>query len=192
MKIKHGNRIYQISIRMLSSANPFSYYFYIEDKSNFDELMSLEYPKVDISKFNEYYDKLIHDVSMYAALSDKPYKEEWQYIYLYFGIVNDKIIFGRYQQSVADRMMEQSEKEKTLYDGLLCKIDTYGWEVTKHENGLTKVNYFSFPEDGDERRVVFPIYVYKDYLILGNADEDKPSFINNEYFLYNAGKRKKS
>jgi len=192
MEIKHVNKSYWIWIRMISSVNPNSIYFPLGDKNSFDELMSLEYPKVDISKFNEYYAKLINEVSLYAALSSNPYKEEWTNIYIYFGIVNDKLIFGRYQQTVADRMIEQSEKDKALYDGLLCKIDTYGWEVTKHENGLTKVNYFSFPEDGDERRTVFPIYVYKDYLILGNAEEDKPSFINNEYFLYNAGKRKKS
>ena len=189
MEIKHGNRNYQIGIRMLSSANPFSYYFPIEDKNKFDELMTLEYPKVDISKFNEYYTKLINDISLYAAFSSNLYKEEWEYIYIYFGIVNNKLIFGKYQQTVVDRMKELSEKDKALYDGLLCKIDTYGWLVTQ-ENGYTKVSYYTRTDD--ENKTIYPIYVYKDMLILSNADADKPSIVKNEYFLYNAGERKKS
>jgi hypothetical protein len=189
MKIQHGNNFYNIELRVMTSE--IRYGAFGLNKPEFDKMMSLEYPEVDVTKFNEYYNNLINEITQYAS-SDKPFKNEWKYNYLFVGIANGKMIFGRYENTVAHRLHEMMEKDKPLLDGLLCKIDTYGWEVTKHENGLTKVNYFSIPDDGDERHTIFPIYVYKDYLILGNADMDKPSFINNEYFLYNAGKRKKS
>jgi hypothetical protein len=58
------------------------------------------------------------------------------------------------------------------------------------ENGYTKVSYYTRTDD--ENKTIYPIYVYKDMLILSNADADKPSIVKNEYFLYNAGERKKS
>ena len=35
----------------------------------------------------------------------------------------------------------------------------------------------------------YMIYVYKDYVVLGNADINKPSIISGKYFLYNGGKK---
>ena len=189
MKIQHGNNFYYVYIKMISTSN-FSNCVHFDDKKDFDEMLSLEYPDIDTNKFTEYYDKLVIKLSEYASTTN-PFKMDFYENYLYVGIVNNKLIFGRYQQTVTDRMKDELKRYNSLLDGLICKIDCYGWEVMKHENGITKVNYFSIASNEEEGRHKFCIYVYKDYLILGNCDEDKPTIVSNKYFLYNFGKRKK-
>lgn len=184
MKIQHGNNFYNIELRVMTSE--IRYAAFGLNKPEFDKMMSLEYPEVDVTKFNEYYNNLINEITQYAS-SDKPFKNEWKYNYLFVGIANGKMIFGRYETTVAHRLHEMIDKEKPLLDGLLCKITCYGWTITKHDNGLTRVNYYT--QSNEDKPYPYPIYVYKDMLILGNADPDKPTVIKNEYFLYNAGKK---
>ena len=185
MQIQHGSKYYNIYIRMISVSNP-NNCCSVGDKSDFDELIKLEYPEVDVSKFNEYYNNLINEITEYIS-SGKNFNPDWQSVYIYFAIVNGRLIFGRYSSTVTDRMRELVEKEKGLLDGLLCKIKCCGWTVKKHDNGVTRVDYYTRTKE--ENPTMYPIYVYKDYLILGNADPDKPTFIRNNYFLYNAGEK---
>ena len=185
MKIQHGNNFYNIELRVMTPEFR-SYGAFGLNKPEFDKMMSLEYPEVDVTKFNEYYNKLINEITQHAS-SGKPFKDEWKYIYLFIGIANGKLIFGSHESTVAHRLHEMMEKDKSLLDGLLCKIECCGWTVKKHDNGITRIDYYTRTKQVNP--TMYPIYVYKDYLILGNADPDKPTFIRDNYFLYNAGEK---
>lgn len=186
MQIQHGNKYYTIELRLIPGNSRYGQCTFYT-KSEFDEMMSLEYPKVDVSNFNKYYNDLINKIAEHIS-SGKEYNIEWENVYLFIGITNNTLIFGRHEPTVLHRLSELAEKESPLLNGLLFKIDCYGWTVHKSEGGSVKVSYYT--KTNKENPQVYPIYVYKDFLILGNYDETKPSVLKGiNYFLYNDGEK---
>ena len=87
-----------------------------------------------------------------------------------------------------NKLRDSYERYKDTVSNFICKIECYGWTITSiKDTGMTKITYYTVPGDDDKQK--FPIYAYKNYVILGNGNPNNPTIVADRYFLYNGGKK---
>lgn len=187
MGIQHGNSNYRITfvISTISSAGINSTNFY--DLDEFRDCASSEFPEVDFSSYYNFCEKFINDIRNWIDMG-KAYNENWRDTYLYCGVVGKEVICSKNGNILYNKLRESYERYKDTVSNFICKVECYGWNVTSiKDTGMTKITYYTVPSEGDTQK--YPIYAYKDYIILGNGNPDKPTIITDRYFLYNGGKK---
>jgi len=185
MVIQHGSRSYVLQINLVTMST--EGVFHHKQYSNinvFKESMSIEYPNINFDSIVKLYNDWLNKLSEYIN-SGSQYKEEWTYVTVYAGVVGDEVLISMDSGIIQSKIFEKANILKNLSDGLITKIVSYGW-VVKSSGNPTRVDYYSTNKNGGS---YFDIYVYKDMLILMNADKTKPTIITGKYFLYNAGEK---
>ena len=188
MKIQHGSREYHVYIKfyLISAGNKIIYKVY-HTLDNFCKDMSYEYPGIDLTNVKDYYNNLINKINTWIN-EGKEYNSDWYDCTIHIGYVAGELFISKSYEFMESKMCDKYAAYKSMSDGLICSIKTSGWEVyKKDERNLTRVDYYTNKDDAKD---IYIIYVYKDRLILGNADIDKPSILTGNYFLYNAGTKK--
>ena len=141
-------------------------------------------PNIDFDSVVKLYNNWLNKLNEYVS-SGNQYKEEWNYVTVYAGIVGDEVLISMDSGIIQSKIFEKANMLKNLSDGLIAKIASYGWIVKSNVNPV-RVDYYSKNENGGS---FFDIYVYKDMLILMNGDKARPTIITGKYFLYNAGEK---
>ena len=184
MKIQHGNKYYWLVINLLILKHNGNYegvqYYTIDE---FIDSMSFEYPGIDFSLVVKVYNDWLNKLNIWAGISGNGYKEEWHNVNIYVGIVGSEVFTSMKCSILENKIMEKQQALDKLSDGLICKIDAHGWLVKSEKN---RVDYYT-DADGDDN--IYPIYVYRDMIILSNANKDNPTILTGKYFIYNAGKK---
>ena len=187
MKIQHGDKDYHIYIKfyLISASGIIGKVYHTLD--NFCEDMSYEYPGIDLTDVKDYYNNLINKINTWTN-EGKEYNSDWNDCTIHVGYVAGEVFIRKSYEFMVSKMHDKYTAHKSMSDGLICSIKTAGWDVyNKNERDVTRVDYYV---DKDETKEKFIIYVYKDRLILGNANIDKPTILTGNYFLYNAGTKK--
>ena len=185
MRIQHGSRSYSLLINLVTMATEgvFNHRQY-SNINEFKESMVIEYPNIDFDPIVKLYNNWLNKINEYVS-SGNQFKEEWNYLNLYAGIVGDEVLISMDIGIIQSKIIEKANMLKNLSDGLITKIVSYGWVVKSNINPV-RVDYYT--SDGNKTNT-FDIYVYKDMLILMNGNKTKPTIITGKYFLYNAGEK---
>ena len=185
MRIQHGSRSYSLLITLVTMSTEGAFHHKQYSNINeFKESMSIEFPNIDFDSVVKLYNNWLNKLNEYVS-SGNQYKEEWNYVTVYAGIVGDEVLISMDSGIIQSKIFEKANMLKNLSDGLIAKIASYGWIVKSNVNPV-RVDYYSKNENGGS---FFDIYVYKDMLILMNGDKARPTIITGKYFLYNAGEK---
>ena len=149
--------------------------------------MALEYPGINFDSVVKLYNEWLNKINQWISKGGV-YMESWGLVNIYVGVVGSEVIVSMKQYIIKSKIIEKQKAFDTLSDGLITKIVSYGWTIHNNENKIPKISYYV--KDGDST-CTYDIYVYRDKVILMNGNKDKPSIVTGDYFLYNAGKKKK-
>lgn len=187
MTIKHGNNIYTINfVAYIISSNGITSTSCLE-MDRLVELLKFEYSELNFDSYVEFCKREIDDIRNWVDMG-KAYNANWKSVYLYAGIVGNEVLVSKNGTILGCRMHEKYDRLKEVSDDFICKIECYGWNVSSiKETGVSKITYFTKTKESNP--IKYPIYAYKDYVILGNGDSTKPSIITSKYFLYNGGEK---
>lgn len=187
MIIKHGNNTYRINFVMyIISSNGITSLTYLE-LDDFSESMKFEYPGLNFDECINFFKKEIDDIRNWIDMG-KPYNSKWESLHLYAGMVGNEVLFSKNGGILSCRLRDKYDGLNSVSDGFICKVICYGWSVTSiKETGVSKITYYTKTKEANP--IKYPIYAYKDYVILGNGDSTKPSIITSKYFLYNGGEK---
>ena len=188
MKIKHGDKEYILEIRLfLNTSDTYNYATY-DNAIVFSEAMSFEYPDISFEPVVKLYNDWLNKINSWISHGGV-YMDHWKYLYVYAGIVNKEVVTSMKDIIIRGKMYEKEKELAELSKGLITRIVCYGWEVFNNpDKKMVKICYYT--KDGDSTHT-YDIYVYNDKVILMNADRSRPSILTGQYFLYNAGEKKK-
>ena len=184
MKIQHGGKFYWLNINLIIPDGNGGYEnVQYSNISEFTDSMLFEYPGLDFNQVINVYNDWLNKLNNYANTPGHGFKDEWNHINIYLAIVGSEVIVSMKCSILENKILEKQKTLDNLSDGLICKIDSRGWVVRSEKN---RVDYYT-DADGDDN--IYPIYVYRDMIILSNANRDNPTILTGNYFIYNAGKK---
>ena len=188
MNIQHDKKNYSLNIELVVRSGDDWGCVKYGNALEFSEAMAFEYPGINFDSVVKLYNEWLNKINQWISKGGV-YMESWRYVNIYVGVVGSEVIVSMKQDIIKSKIDEKIREYKTLSDGLIAKIVCYGWEVFNNQDKkMPKICYYS--KNGDDSQT-YDIYVYRDRLILMNADRSKPSILTGQYFLYNAGEKKK-
>ena len=190
MVFEHGKKQYSIILFLFvfNECNKISTIkFY--DIESFKSSMELNYPDINIDLYLNFVNSRIDDIRNWIDMG-KSYNPKWESLYLYAGIVGNELLYSEIGTLLSSRMCEKQKRLDSIKNDFICNIECYGWTVN-HIDGtsMKKITYYTTTDKSESNPQKYMIYAYKDYVVLGNADINKPSIISGKYFLYNGGKK---
>ena len=188
MKIQHDKKDYFLNIELVVKIGDGWGCVMYDNALEFSEAMVLEYPGINFDSVVKLYNEWLNKINQWISKGGV-YMESWKFVHIYVGVVGSEVIVSMKQYIIENKINEKIREYEALSDGLITKIVCYGWEVFNNQDKkMVKISYYT--KDGDSTHT-YDIYAYNDKVILMNADRSKPSIFTGQYFLYNAGEKKK-
>ena len=158
MKIQHGGKEYHVYIKfyLISDSGIITKVYHT--LNDFCEIMSYEYPSIDLTNVKDYYNNLVNKINTWIN-EGKDYNSDWNDCTIHVGYVAGELFISKSYEFMVSKLHDKYNVHKSMSDGLICSIKTSGWDVyKKDERNLTRVDYYIDKDDTKER---FIIYVYK-------------------------------